>query len=79
MSTVKSWHYYCPTPADKALKQPQGEVIQSAMDDCGVTGTTIKYYTRMHELSLATNAQTPSKKHFLSKSPAVMKAFILHL
>lgn len=25
MLTVKSWHYYCPTPADKALKQPQGE------------------------------------------------------
>lgn len=53
-------------------------MVQPVFDDCGVTGTTIKYYTRMQELSLATNVQMLSKSHFLSfQNQKVMKAYAL--
>lgn len=42
-------HYYCPTPADKAIKQPLGERLQPGFDDCGVTVTAIKYCVQMQE------------------------------
>lgn len=63
MSTVKS----CPTPADKNIKNNhRGKVIQPVFDDCGVTGTTIKYYTRMQECWLAIKVEMLSKNNFLS-------------
>lgn len=42
-------HYYRPTPADKAIKQPLGERIQPGFDDCGVTVTAIKYCAKVRE------------------------------
>lgn len=42
--------YVCDfTPADQASNQPQGENIQPGFDDCSITGTTIKYCTRMQK------------------------------
>lgn len=42
-------HYYCPTPADRAIKQPLGERIQPGFDDCGVTAAAIKYCAKVQE------------------------------